>query len=717
MKTRHTRTIEFGILAFLAAGMVLSICACNHGRPCLDLKLAVQVLLQGGLGELYGATDINAISGNQRLSAAFNQEGTITVLKWPTPSFYDQVKYMTTQRTKPRLGALDNEGIFAGIYFEAGSERGFFWLRDLPHVQSYLGPRSIAVKTSFQNRKLGLEIDQTDFVDSGADVLWRNWQLKKLEGSPLTFARLVAYSSFAPAVSKWKSLPMADWCFDPLADSTLKWDRQKQIFYQFKSGRDQSIGKPSSVAIGFGFADPAARHFAGTNHACSMKKNYPDPYILAQKPEFPEADSAQGKPSAILAADLSFDRNNQAQASFLIAAAENQSLAADLIDDARRKGFERALAETENHWQALLKKVPLPQTPNQRIQEVALRSVITILLASCPDSGAIVDSFATQPPYGEDWLRDGSYTNEALMAAGFFDLVKKHNLFYARVQSRPGHKLAGVPSGNWASNYYADGVPAMPFIPWELDETGFALWTLFRYFEKTGDQEYLEQVYPALKRAADFMLKFKDPATGLPRHAFESDELVQFQSIRGALSVDLGLKFAIKAAKAMNDDASARKWQHRQKEVEQALFQNFYDPRCCRFVRFAESRGDCEKPGAGWELVMLLWPAELLDFSDPRAQAAALERWKEVELSITGQRDRGLYEPYELLSLCQIWKDQPQKMDLVRNALSWEAAVPTTDTGHFGEIWLRINNKVFAGQATPQLWHHALFYLSSLEAF
>jgi hypothetical protein len=167
----------------------------------------------------------------------------------------------------------------------------------------------------------------------------------------------------------------------------------------------------------------------------------------------------------------------------------------------------------------------------------------------------------------------------------------------------------------------------------------------------------------------------------------------------------------------MGDSSSLEKWQARQKEVREVLMRNFYDAKCHRFVRFQESMGDCAKPSAGWEQAMMLWPAGLLDFSDSRAKVAAMERWKDVEQSFSGKRERGLYEPYELLSLAKIWKNDPGKMAWVKDGLLWEANVPTTSTGHFGEIWMRKGDKVIAGQATPQLWHHALFYLACIEAF
>ena len=64
--------------------------------------------------EIYGPTDINAQSANQSMAVGVNREGTVTVLRWPRPSFYDQVKYHTTSRDQPRLGARPNDGAFLG---------------------------------------------------------------------------------------------------------------------------------------------------------------------------------------------------------------------------------------------------------------------------------------------------------------------------------------------------------------------------------------------------------------------------------------------------------------------------------------------------------------------------------------------------------------------------------------------------------------------------
>ena len=54
--------------------------------------------------EIYGPTDINAQSANQSMAVAVNRVGTVTVLRWPRPSFYDQVKEHTTGRDRAPAG-------------------------------------------------------------------------------------------------------------------------------------------------------------------------------------------------------------------------------------------------------------------------------------------------------------------------------------------------------------------------------------------------------------------------------------------------------------------------------------------------------------------------------------------------------------------------------------------------------------------------------------
>src|SRR5438876_987722 len=83
-------------------------------------------------------------------------------------------------------------------------------------------------------------------------------------------------------------------------------------------------------------------------------------------------------------------------------------------------------------------------------------------------------------------------------AAGYTDVVSRHNRFYARVQRKqpagwsilysfppcdPANPVYPncVPAGTYETNYYADpsaAVPANP-ISFEIDEAGLGVWTMW----------------------------------------------------------------------------------------------------------------------------------------------------------------------------------------------------------------------------------------------
>jgi len=179
----------------------------------------------------------------------------------------------------------------------------------------------------------------------------------------------------------------------------------------------------------------------------------------------------------------------------------------------------------------------------------------------------------------------------------------------------------------------------------------------------------------------------------------------------------LGLKYAIKSAQVVKDTSSLNRWKDVLEELEAVLVQKFYDPECKRWTSLPKYKGRCDKGSAGYNSALLLWPAELVDYASEQAKDAGEDLWKFLEPSFDGKRTAGSYEPYGILSLAKLCKSEPEKIRLLKKALNWEATVPATKTGHLGEVWLKVNGKVSAGEAQPQLWHHALFYLSALEIY
>src|SRR5207244_7882088 len=108
--------------------------------------------------EYTGPTDVNAETANRSLAVGLNREGTVTVFKWPRPSYYDQIKYFSFDRHMRYDGAYPNEGAFLGLVVGHATT----WLRDWPLHQRFASPDSDEVVTTYANPRLHLRVTVWD---------------------------------------------------------------------------------------------------------------------------------------------------------------------------------------------------------------------------------------------------------------------------------------------------------------------------------------------------------------------------------------------------------------------------------------------------------------------------------------------------------------------------------------------------------------------------
>lgn len=175
----------------------------------------------------------HAAIGNGRMAVAFTREGTLNLLRWPSPSYFDQVDYLTSDRNLPRKGALPNMGSFAGVIFKkTDGTPGVAWTNDSgwTHRQAYLAEDANIVVTESEHAALGLVVKSTDLVLPGRDVLARRFRVERRSGSPVTEASFVYFENFAPATTKFERLPLADWLLDPLlSDFAAAYDARDDL--------------------------------------------------------------------------------------------------------------------------------------------------------------------------------------------------------------------------------------------------------------------------------------------------------------------------------------------------------------------------------------------------------------------------------------------------------------------------------------------------------
>lgn len=671
--------------------------------------------------EAYGPTAISAVTGNGGLSVAVNPVATVTVLKWPSPSFYDQIKYRTTDRAEPRMGALVNEGAFFGVAWRTGPDADwdFSWLRSWSSTQSFASDDGDEIVTTYRKRGIGLTVTVTDVVAARDDVLYRNVSVSRTRSSTVRSVRVVSFANFNPVFSKTAQSPTDDWCTEEDNDSGATYATAADAIVQERSGTDASTGQASGVALAMGFAGRSNGHqvgpdsYAGNGDDESAYDDAADGRLSGRKDSTGQTDTA-------IADDISLATRRRGSTTAIIAAAFSREEAIALLKRARDTSALKAQDVKDTWWHHWLKTAQLPKNAPAAVTRLAKRSLIAIRQVTDSDRSMIVASIATQAPYGVDWIREGAYINRALERAGHPATVGAHDLRYGQLQSTAADPPQGgqpTPPGNWAQNYYADGVVGGPII-YEIDETGYGIWTLWDHYAQTQNASYLGQgsVYEAIQRAAHYLsdnppLGCKDPATNLQCVANEGDNESPSQTLLGAQAAWLGLDAATHAAMVRNNadaDANAAKWRARRDELADAIVANFFDADCDCYTQ------DYEVGGA------LLWPVGFEPYGSARSDAQAAVNYRHMTRVLGGKETVGRMESKMLLGNAYAWAGSSD-IAKVKRGLEWVAKVPTTDrTGLLGEAWMVFpveGGRVTTMVSQPHAPSHAMFYLAALKTY
>ncbi|HEX2295372.1 MAG TPA: hypothetical protein VHN37_08700 [Actinomycetota bacterium] len=712
MGTRSPRRLPAGLLALLLGAALLTAPggALAQTNNCAG----------AGEPEDFGPTDISATTGNQSLTAGLNEKATITVLKWPSPSFYDQVKYRTTSRDEPRMGALPNEGALLGLAWRnrnAGKWQ-FEWLRRWPSAQRWADDDGDVVVTAFRRNSVGLRVTVRDVVAHDDDVLYRQVSVTRTPRSRVRSVRVVGFANFNPVFTKTPQAPHQDWCTEEDNDGGASYDRDADAVVHARSGTDESTQAPSSVALTMGFVRRSNAHSIGVD-------TYEDgtgtsAYDDAEDGKLSGEAAAPGQADAALLDELSLARKRTATTTLLIAAAVTIEESIELLDAARDRSARAVASAKARWWRSWLTGASLPRSAPRAVVRVAKRSLIVMRQATDPATrgaepgGLVVASISTQPPLGLDWVRHGAYVNRALQEAGHPEMVERHDVRYAQLQAAAGRPSRGgtAPAGNWAQNYYADGIAGGP-VPYEIDSTGLGIWTLWDHFAQTDDRFYLTQradVYEAIQRAAQFLTDIcRDPTTNLHCASPDSGSTGPRTSLVGAQAVWLGLGAAAQAAEVLGTptaEANAIKWSARRAEVGAAIRARFFDEDCNCYTT---------DPGVGGTL---LWPVGFLRYGSEEADGQAEANFRHVSRALRGRLDAGGDESRALLGNAFAWARDSSDLRRVRRGLAWVASVPTVDGTHvLGERWVKRRGRVVTISGQPHVPTHAMFYLAALKAY
>jgi hypothetical protein len=719
---------------------------------------------------LFGPTTANAASGNQGLTIALSKYGELVNLKWPLPNYYDQLNYKslypvpngwTIENYNLYHNAQPRHGSFIGIeYKTANGTKKTTWLRDSTwtHNQYYQTNTSPVIITEYYNAALQLTVKSTDFVVHDKDAYLRKFNLQWANKNLIKNAKIVFIANMAPCNKNPNFDPNQEWVNDASNGFSNQYYSPKGEFVSFipNAGAANVALIPnifSSQATIDNFVTGLDASFPSlnSNYNTTALLTAKDVYCVIGANKMPvahgmESDygAAQTMPDTLIAngqstsanaamlyalydVDLA-NTNNVDEIMFQYAFGPKYSLAQTTYNNVFATPYNTTLNNTINFWNAKLSTAIIPQTGDTVMQKVLQRILVNTFIGTNRGSGSIGSSVCTsQPAYSQQWVRDASIMGYMLDCAGYTAEAEQQALFFNNAQRTSLAQDCSMPANNdcyagtWSQCYYADGRPSWVH-DFEIDEAGWGVWMLYAhstFLNGSAKTNYLNTVYTAIKRGANFLTAFKDNATGLQKAAKEDDVLWTSQTIYGASTTLMGLKAALCAAQLLNDSTVFQnKIQLRITELEIAietykwgLNGNMYD-----YKVYGNFGGRSS----------IVWPALLHDTLHPKMIAHTDSLNNQLLPFFTKSNASLNYEWWyvgkTLTAMAYMWRSNPVKRPIIESYLKTVLkSVPTPGTYSYGETVMvrdmdsagvtirRYDNRVGQPSNYPPAW----FYITA----
>lgn len=654
---------------------------------------------------------IDGVIGNSRLLASLTRNGELQRLFWP---HIDGPQHVTRL-----VGGVSLNG------------EPVCW-QDAPdwaHQQAYEPDQNLLVTRSRHPR--GLEVTTTDAAVPGEDLVVRHLRLTNCAAAPVAL-RYVLYQWVQVDENPLYNTAL----FDEGADGLLHYRRQTFVLV----GADRPV---TTYLI-----DRPAAAWQSANQL-SFRGGYP----------------LHGDVAGALLWDLGqLGPGDSAELTLFIGLGRSRREAADLVVRARQRGAQALLEATRAYWRRWLERarplrvataeaaerIPqlagLPAVPASPavIEALYRRSLLLFKLMADEQSGAVIaapefdPTFSSCGGYGYCWGRDAAYVTTAMDLAGYHDLADG---FYRWALT------AQEPEGWWMHRQHAGGEWGPSWGLLQVDETGSILYGMALHARLHGGETFIRSVWESVARAADWLIGFLDPETGLPGASFDLWEERVGQHTYSAGAVFAGLTAAAEMATAIGQTAQAERYAAAAERLRAAILKE-----CVREGRFLRGRwlrvseeryrkavaaGAAGRVGAGpkghpvfaldedpvpdTSLLALSTPFGVVNHENPvmAETAAALVKalWRGPiggMMRYAGDHYRG-GNPW---ILCTLWLGQYEaargSRELARQTLDW-AVARQNGAGLLAEqVDPKTGEPVWV---VPLTWSHAMYVLLALQLY
>lgn len=505
--------------------------------------------------------------------------------------------------TFPRVGLLNHlsgNRVRIGLWM-AGK---FAWLAD-PAWQKRLAyePDTLVTRAECRHEGLGVSLVVSDCVLHRMNILLRRFDLTNLHEEARE-ARLFLSSDYHIAETD-----IGDTAFyDPFRDAVIHYKRDTYLLMGGEAGGGGLFQYTTGVK--------------GFQGAEGTWRDAEDGWLGMNPVE-------QGSVDSTLSLRVTLPGRSTEMLRAWVCVGRTLEQVAELQETLKTEGFEALRHNTAHYWKAWsyhparepkLGALPAPVATLFRRSILVIRTQIdsggAILAANDSD---IMET--ARAHYAYMWPRDGALVTAVLDELGYEDLPRRFFLFCRDLlpKERPVllHKYSS--DGSWGATWHPWQVDGKAEIPFQQDSTALVLWALWRHYLKHNDIGFVDGLYRDLVvPAADFMLAYRDPATGLPLPSYDL-----WEERRGIHAYTCGTVYAALTAAAhlaqVFDDPRASAYEQAAAQMKAGVEAQFWDEGVGRYVRriTPQSDGSFQKDFTIDAAVFGLWAFGMFGPRDP----------------------------------------------------------------------------------------------------
>jgi GH15 family glucan-1,4-alpha-glucosidase len=277
--------------------------------------------------------------------------------------------------------------------------------------------------------------------------------------------------------------------------------------------------------------------------------------------------------------------NNSIVLYYWVVVGETYKDVCELLEYIFEKTPEHLIESTKDFWQAWINQVELSFPGLSEKVENLFYDSLLIMRAHCDNRGGILasaDSGNVQyggDTYGYIWPRDACFTAWSFDMAGFYDVSKRFYDFASGILTEEGYVLHKYqPDHSLGSSWHPWVKDGKRQLAIQEDETAVLLVGLWEHYIRAKDLEFIESIYNSfIKKAADFLIHYKDIHLGLPLPSYDLWEEQYGVSVFTASLVYGGLIAAHHFARTLGKEEDAAKFYNEAEISRKAIMSFLWD--------------------------------------------------------------------------------------------------------------------------------------------